>query len=131
MVSATGEEMVLTTMEPNEMSPSSQSKESLFEELWLEFPKNDGFRHFAVTRTLRWNKAETKRLYTETLNKYSHKQLLEALKAECKYRASNSTKENLFKYMKSSVNWFKDERYLDYMEEEETTEDSIHGKDLA
>lgn len=105
--------------------------EDKFEEIWKIFPKDDSFRHFPNSRMIRWNKPETKRLYAEAIQEYSHERLINALKKEIDYRSLNSTKENLFKYMKGSVNWFRDKSYLNFMDEEIEQKGIEHGKELA
>lgn len=100
-----------------------------FDEIWLAFPKDDEFKGFPRTRAIRTNKSAAKAEYHKALSKgHTHEGLLRALKEEIAYR-STSTKDNLFKFMRSPVNWFKLETYLDY-EGEELTENLEYGKDI-
>ena len=106
--------------------------EDKFDEIWKTFPRDDAFRHFPATRTIRWNKKETKLYYKAALESYTHEQLLNALKNEIAYRTTNSTKENLFKYIKSSVNWFKDQSYLNFIDDDlETNLENEFGKEVS
>jgi hypothetical protein len=105
--------------------------ENKFDEIWLKFPRDDSYRHFTTTRPIRWNKKETKIHYSKALETHTHEQLLKALKNEIDYRAANSTQENLFKYMKGSVNWFKDQSYLNFIEDEEIKLDNEFGKEIS
>lgn len=100
-----------------------------FNEFWLVYPKDDAFRHFFRTRPLRWNKQETYTQYKIARQKYSHHQLLGALHAEIQYRADGGN-ENLFKYMKGSVNWLKEEAFLNFLDEEKIEHKNAYGKDL-
>jgi hypothetical protein len=107
-----------------------QPKDESFEVIWKMFPRDDEFRHFSKTRMIRWNKAETNKWYNEARLKYSHEQLQQALERELAYR-NTSVKENLFKYMKGSVNWFKEEAFLNFLEMEDIKYDNTYGKDIA
>lgn len=105
-------------------------EEDLFDEIWLKFPRDDDYRHFGKTRLIRYNKAETKRAYEEALKEFSHAQLLAALEREIRYR-QDSKRENLFKYMKSSLNWFKQKAFMDFMEEEAINQKEEYGKEVV
>lgn len=118
-ISETGELLLFACLDnEEEVATEKVSVPSNFDEIWLLFPRDDGYRNFSTSRTIRWNKKETKAQYELALKLYSHKDLVNALKREITYRSSNSTKENLFKYMKGSINWFKDQSYLNFIDEE-------------
>lgn len=126
-----GENVLFSCIEKEvEPTPISTTKNEKFDEIWMMFPKDDGYRHFEKSRIIRWNKAETKREYEEALKKVKHEDLVRALNNEVAYRKLSSTKENFFKYMKSSVNWFKTEQYNEFIDEQQNVEDS-HGKELS
>lgn len=108
---------------------TSAPLEDKFDEIWALFPKDDGFRHFGKTRMIRWNKSESKKAYLEALKTYTHQDLLKALRNEIAFR-NDSSKENLFKYMKGSVNWFKHQSFVDFLEDSEEVRDE-HGKGLS
>lgn len=94
------------------------------------FPRDDAFRQFSKTRTLRSNKVETLRQYKTARQDYSHEQLIVALKNDIAYK-SGSTIKNMFTYMKGSVNWLKDKAFLDFLEvEPEVEEPNFHGKNI-
>lgn len=101
-----------------------------FNEIWLTFPRDDGFQNFEKTRLIRYNKQMTKADYQVALREYTHEELLHALQAEIAFR-SNSTKENMFKYMPASHNWFKRKCYEPFINS--TIEEKIHeyGKEIS
>lgn len=110
--------------------PQSDNIDAEFEEFWLLFPKDDEFRHWGRTRPLRWNKKETKSQYKTTRLTVDHETLMRALRNEIKAH-SGSTKENGFKYMKSSINWLAKEAFLDYdYPETEETKTHEYGKEV-
>ena len=112
-ITAVGETVLFDCLDEDKVVVPAEDK---FDELWLLFPKDDEFKSFPRTRTIRTNKAQAKTEYYNTLAKgYTHEQLVNALKNEVIYR-SESTKENLFKYMRSPINWFKNESYLDFVD---------------
>lgn len=124
-------ESLLLDLSNQETIISEDYNEQQFDEIWFLFPKDDAFRNFPKTRTLRWNKNETLLQYKIARQKYSHEQLLSALKREIEDR-NGSTIKNMFMYMKSSVNWFKTEAFLDYMGQEvtEKEQEQFHGKNI-
>lgn len=130
-ITTAGEVVLFSCIETEPKVEVKSNKEDSFNEIWLMFPRDDSFRHFPVSRTIRWNKAETKRHYLDALNTHTHQQLVSALQNELKYRTANSTKENLFKYMKGSVNWFKDQAFLNFVDDEETNITDDYGKEVS
>ncbi|WP_333640711.1 hypothetical protein [Mesotoga prima] len=99
-----------------------------FDEIWLLFPRDDSFKSFSKTRLIRSNKPKAKEEYFAAIARgATHEQLIASLQNEINYRSS-SDGENLFKYMRSPVNWFKLDTYLDYEETENVRED--YGKQL-
>lgn len=85
-----------------------------FDEFWELFPINDKFGNFPKSRLLRVNKAECKRKYLAILaeGKYTHEQIINALKYEIEFNNSASTfKENKYKFMKSSSVWLNQAYY--------------------
>jgi len=131
-ITNTGEFVLFNCISEEQTNTKKVEQEDKFEEIWKTFPRDDSFRHFSATRTIRWNKKETKTHYKAALELYTHEQLLQALKNELAYRTANSTKENLFKYIKSSVNWFKDQAYLNFIDEEpETNLENEFGKEVS
>lgn len=128
-VSVIGESLLLDLVTEVPIVPEVATEEQ-FEEIWSLYPRDDSFRQFPKTRTLRWNKVETLRQYKIARQTYSHEQLMFALKNEISDR-NGSTIKNMFTYMKSSVNWFKDQAFLDYMTREvEPEEEHFHGKNI-
>lgn len=126
-----GEQVLFSCIEKETEATNPPTEKSAdFDAIWLMFPKDDGFRHFEKTRMIRWNKAETKKEYDIALTKVTHEELVRALANEIAYRKQSSTKENFFKYMKSSINWFKTEHYNEFLDEQLNVED-IHGKELS
>ena len=105
-------------------------KNDRFEEIWVLFPRDDGFREFSKTRMIRWNKSEAKKQYEELLSEVSHDELVKALNKELEYRSTHSTKENLFKYMRGPVNWFKERTYLEFVDYE-PEEKLDYGKQVS
>lgn len=129
-VSVIGESLILSLVSETPSVEQTDFSEQQFDEIWFLFPKDDAFRQFPKTRTLRWNKLETMRQYKIARQSYSHEQLVFALKNEISDR-NGSTIKNMFMYMKSSVNWFKDQAFLDYMTREaEPEEEMFHGKSI-
>lgn len=126
-----GEEFILDLMDEEIVAPDTFDENS-FNELWLLFPKDDKYRHFPLTRPIRYNKGETRKAYKEALKEVSHAQLVECLNKEIYYRRQSET-ENLFKYMKGSVNWLKEKAYEMYLNEDHTfyKDDEQFGKDLG
>lgn len=126
-----GEEFILDLMDEETVTPDTFDENS-FNELWLLFPKDDKYRHFPLTRPIRYNKAETRKAYKEALKEVNHTQLIECLNKEIYYRRQSET-ENLFKYMKGSVNWLKEKAYEMYLNEDHTfyKDDEQFGKDLG
>lgn len=99
-----------------------------FEEFWKLYPATDEFRHFPKTRQLRWNKQLTRTEYELALAKASHEEIMAGLRGEIAFRQDSQT-ENLFKYMKSSVNWLRSEYWNEHTEAEE--KGSLHGKEIS
>lgn len=126
-LTAAGENVVIDCLP---MPAEPKIEEDQFDEIWLKYPRDDEYRHFGKTRLLRYNKAETKRAYQEVLKEYSHEDLLAALEREIRYR-QDSKRENLFKYMKSSLNWFKHRAFMDFMEEEAINQQEEYGKEVV
>jgi hypothetical protein len=104
--------------EPEPVTPKYD--EEAFNKLWLMFPKDDAYRHHSPTRPIRYNKQETRKAYQAALNDVTHEQLVSCLEKELFYRRSSES-ENLFKYMKGSLNWFKDKAYENYIDEDDNT----------
>lgn len=113
---------------PLETKPSS--KEDKFDEIWFAFPKDDSTHIHPKTRLIRYNKIKTKEDYLTALKSFSHEQLLEAVKAEVKYRSTLS-KDNMLKYMKSSHNWFDSKCYLEWISQEEEEVSNYYGKEIS
>ena len=126
-LTANGEEILFECIEEIKPTTSDVSK---FDEIWLTFPKDDSNRQFMSTRVIRYNKPATKAEYEIALKKYTHEQLLAALKNELEYRRGNST-DNRLKYMKSSVNWFKTKAYEEYIDiEDNSNTEEAYGKKI-
>lgn len=127
-----GEELLFECL-PKKTVRTPKKEVDSFEEFWTSYPKDDGIKNFTPSRLLRWNKAETRRLYNEALATITHKELLQALKSEVAYRTKNSNAENKLKYMFGSVNWFKNKGYLEFLGEElpENKEQQNYGKELV
>lgn len=77
---------------------------------------------------LRWNKAKTKEEYQIALNEITHEDLMKALNNEIIYRSSGSG--NLFKWMKSSVNWLSQKEFYEHLEDEVENK-NLYGKDIV
>lgn len=131
-ISVVGENIVIECLgerpEPTKHPELQEIQNDLFEEFWKTYPSTDEFRHFPRTRQLRWNKQATKAEYIAALNRAkSAYDILRGLQAEIAFRNASQT-ENMFKYMKSSVNWLKHNGWEEYDVTETTNQ---HGKDLA
>ena len=61
-VTAGGEAVLFSCVQTNfEETKPIANIEDRFDEIWMLFPRDDGYRHFSKTRMIRWNKAETKK----------------------------------------------------------------------
>lgn len=114
-VTVVGENLIAELHEPQEIE--LQVEQGDFEEFWKTYPRDDAFRHFGKTRTLRWNKQESKKEYQACLRRTSHENIMKALRNEIAYRET-SERENLFKYMKSSINWLKTDHWYEFLDED-------------
>ena len=85
-----------------------------FEEFWNEYPLNDGVFNYPKTRTLRTNKGATKKEYDKQSSVYGEDCIIEGLRREVEDRLSSSTKRNSFTFMKSSLNYLKEMKFMDY-----------------
>ena len=108
----------------------SNTTENDFETFWKLYPKDDSFRGLPGSRILRYNKHQTRIAYANALRRGAKPAgILAALKAEINYRVSNES-ENLFKYMKSSVNWLNESKWEDFADETPISQENINfGKD--
>lgn len=125
-VSGVGETVLFECVEkPQETT----TKDKRFEEIWSMFPRDDEFRGFPKTRMIRTNKSQAKTEYLHCLERgATSEQLITALTNEINYRSS-SQKENLFTYMRSPVNWFRNDTYQDYLEIENSSSED-YGKQI-
>lgn len=120
-ITATGESVLFDCLDEDK-TIAPDPKADNFDEIWFLFPKDDEFKGFSKTRNIRVNKQQAKEEYYNCLSKgYTHEYMVRCLKNELASRGQ-STKENLFKYMRSPVNWFKQETFLDYDYDVETEE---------
>jgi hypothetical protein len=89
-----------------------------FKEFWELYPINDGRHGHLVSRVLRWNKNATRELFKEALEKgYNSKDIVKALRNEITYRdAITNSDSNAYKFMHSSVNYFKNENYVKFID---------------
>lgn len=101
-----------------------------FDEIWLMFPRYAKFRHWDDNRPIRYNKELTRKKYEEALLDLPHETLVSCLQKELRYRSTFSTKENLFKYMKISYNWFGQQAYREFIDDEEIIEKDDFGKEI-
>jgi hypothetical protein len=87
----------------------------MFEEFWETYPLNDAFFNHPKTRTLRMNKAYTKKEYVKQSKIYGEDFIMDALRREIEDRMENSSgKKNSFTFMKSSLNYLKEQAFMQY-----------------
>lgn len=113
-VSGVGETVLFECIakQPNNLN----NNENRFEEIWLLFPRDDEFRGFPKTRLIRTNKVRAKEEYYHCIARgATDEQLITALNNEIRQR-SDSQSENLFTFMRSPINWFRNDTYMDYLE---------------
>ena len=97
-----------------------------FSEFWEEFPRDDKFGNFPLTRVIRTNKRNAERSYNAALNKgIKHEQLISALRKDVAFRMKSSLSKNNLKYIPGPYRWLNDETYLSWIDK---TEDK--GKDM-
>lgn len=122
-----GERVLLSIIEERSILPNQNKTptNSNFEEIWMLFPKDDSWGRFQSTRLIRTGKPQAKQEYLNALQSITHEELIQALKNEVSFR-KNAIGENKLKYMKKAANWFKDQSYMDFLDEdteEDETED--------
>lgn len=91
-----------------------QSPIHRFEEFWELYPLNDEVYNFVKSRTLRVNKSGTKKEYMKQSKLHGEDFIIDCLQAEIEDRMENSLKKNAFTYMKSSLNYLKEQAFLQY-----------------
>lgn len=106
-----------------------------FKEFWELYPINDGRHGHLVSRVLRWNKNATRELFKEAIeNGYDSKDIVKALRNEITYRdAITNSDSNAYKFMHSSVNYFKNEnfvKFIDYDTNSTKVDRDEFGKDV-
>lgn len=115
----------------------------LFEEWWNSYPSTgqwiseDG-RKFLSARALRTGtKEENRKLYTKIINegKYTHENMLEALKyeIEAKKKQSLSTNINNMNFMQGSITYLRQRTFEAFVElaKTSTSDDNISNYELA
>jgi hypothetical protein len=85
-----------------------------FEEFWETYPLSDEYFNHRKTRTLRMNKAFTLKEYKKKAKIYGEDFIISALRKEIEDRMENSIQRNSFTYMKSSLNYLKEEAFMAY-----------------
>jgi len=104
-----------------------------FNEFWKMYPKDDGFRHWATTRPLKWNERKAKGIYISILRegKYSADYINRALEKEIALRTKNSIKENQFKWMKGAINWLSERMFENILDDKIITEEDDYERNVV
>ncbi len=99
-----------------ELVPEHESMQvEKFEEFWDNYPVSDEFFNFQKTRTLRLNKPYTRKEYVKQSKIYGEDFIIDALRKEVEDRMENSSgKKNSFTFMKSSLNYLKEQAFMQY-----------------
>jgi len=99
-----------------ELVPDHESmKVARFEEFWETYPLSDEYFNFQKTRTLRLNKPYTKKEYVKQARIHGEDFIIDALRKEIEDRMENSSgKKNSFSFMKSSLNYLKENAFMQY-----------------
>lgn len=98
-----------------ELVPNFEALEvKRFEEFWELYPVSDEVYNFRKTRTLRMNKSATHKEYAKQAKIHGEDLIIEALKKEIEDRMENSLAKNSFSFMKSSLNYLKNQAFMEY-----------------
>lgn len=130
-VTNAGESIIMLVIDIPEVEESSEDNVIAFEEFWKLYPRDDAYNVFSKSRQLRWNKTETRKAFLELCKEYTSTDIIKSLQNEINFRKSPS-KENLFKYMYNSVNWFKKNGYENFLGDDEDGETlNEYGKEVS
>lgn len=98
-----------------ELVPNYQATEVIrFDEFWDLYPVSDEVYNFRKTRTLRVNRSATQKEYARQAKIHGEDLIIECLKKEIEDRMENSLAKNSFSFMKSSLNYLKNQSFMEY-----------------